>query len=64
MAQQTEQATTKISEPPFMIKFSNGDKSVSISLINGNDVFKLAEVFKNMLIENEIEYDIQTIENK
>ena len=58
-----EQGTTTIAELPFNIRFSYGGKSVNISLLKGNDIFKLAKVFENILTENGIEYDVETIEN-
>jgi len=59
-----EQGTTTIAELPFNIRFSYGGKSVNISLLKGNDVFKLAQIFQNILSKNEIEYDIEITENK
>lgn len=60
----TEQGTTTVLPLPFNIRFSYGGKSVNISLLKGNDIFKLAKVFENILTENGIEYDVETIENK
>jgi len=45
---------------PFSLGFSWKDKSVSISLKNGNDVFKLANGFMEWLDKNEIEYEVKT----
>jgi len=45
---------------PFNVVFSWEDKSVNISLKNGNDIFKLANVFMKWLDNNEIEYNIKT----
>ena len=59
-----EQVTTTIAELPFNIRFSYGGKSVNISLLKGNDIFKLAQIFQNILSKNEIEYDIEITENK
>ena len=59
-----EQGTTTIAELPFKIGFSYGGKSVNISLLKGEDVFKLAQIFQNILSKNEIEYDIEILENK
>jgi hypothetical protein len=59
-----EQGTTTIAELPFNIRFSYGGKSVNISLLKGEDVFKLAQIFQNILSKNEIEYDIEILENK
>ena len=59
-----EQGTTTIAELPFNIRFSYGGKSVNISLLKGEDVFKLAELFKNMLGKHEIEYNIEISDNK
>jgi hypothetical protein len=59
-----KEGTTTIAEAPFCINFSYSGKSVRISLIKGEDVFKLAELFKNMLGKYEIEYNIEISENK
>ena len=59
-----EQGTTTIAELPFNIRFSYGGKSLNISLLKGEDVFKLAQIFQNILSKNEIEYDIEILENK
>jgi hypothetical protein len=56
----TEQGTITIAELQFYVNFSYGGKSVRISLIKGEDVFKLAEMFKNMLEQNMIEYKVET----
>jgi hypothetical protein len=50
------EASTTIAELPFNITFSHGGKSVNISF----DVFKLAEIFQNILTENGIEHDVET----
>ena len=55
-----EQGTVTVAELPFYVNFSYGGKSVRISLIKGEDVFKLAEMFKNMLEQNMIEYKVET----
>jgi hypothetical protein len=59
-----EQGTTTIAELPFNIRFSYGGKSVNISLLKGEDVFKLAEIFQNILNENGIEYNIEISDNQ
>jgi hypothetical protein len=60
----TQEGTTTVLPPSFYIRFSYGDKSVNISLLKGDDIFKLAKVFENILTENGIEYDVETMENK
>jgi hypothetical protein len=45
---------------PFNISFVWDDKDVSIKLKNGNDIFKLARIFTEILDKNNIEYDIKT----
>jgi hypothetical protein len=55
-----EQGTITVAELPFYVNFSYSGKSVRISLIKGEDVFKLAEIFKNMLEQNMIEYKVET----
>jgi hypothetical protein len=54
------EASTTIAEHPFNITFSHGGKSVNISFVNGSDVFKLAEIFQNILNENGIEHKLET----
>jgi hypothetical protein len=49
---------------PFSLSFSWGGKSVNITLANGNDVFKLANVFIKILKSEGIEYNIKTNKNK
>jgi hypothetical protein len=50
----------RMSSTPFNIKLSWGGKEVNISLKNGNDIFKLANVFMKMLDSEGIEYNIET----
>lgn len=57
---EAEEGITTIAEIPFYVNFSYSGKSVRISLIKGEDVFKLAEIFKNMLEQNMIEYKVET----
>jgi hypothetical protein len=45
---------------PFSLSFHWEDKSVNISLKNGNDIFKLANAFMEWLDKNEIEYEVKT----
>jgi hypothetical protein len=59
--QQTEKETTTVAELPFNIRFSYGGKSTNISLLKGDDVFKLAKLFENILTENGIEYDVEVL---
>ena len=49
-----------IEPTPFNISFVWDDKDVSIKLKNGNDIFKLARIFTEILDNNNIEYDIKT----
>lgn len=49
---------------PFNINFSWNNKSVDISLKNGDDIFKLANAFMEWLDENEIEYNVKTNRKK
>lgn len=53
--------TTRIAPTPFCISFYWNGESKTITLKNGEDVFKLADVFENLLDQNGIEY---TVENK
>jgi hypothetical protein len=43
---------------PFAITFSWKDNYTKIQLVNGDDVFKLADIFSKMLTENNIEHKI------
>ena len=45
---------------PFNITFSWDDKTVNVSLKNGNDIFRLANAFMEWLDTNEIEYNVKT----
>jgi hypothetical protein len=45
---------------PFSIMFSYESKEVSVSLKNGEDIFRLAKVFMKILEDNNIEYNIKT----
>lgn len=40
----------------FGMSFSNGNKLIKITLVNKDDVFKLADIFVNMLLDNNIEF--------
>jgi len=59
--QQVSEGTTTVAPLPFNIRFSYGGKSTNISLLKGDDVFKLAKVFENILTENGIEYDVEVL---
>jgi hypothetical protein len=43
---------------PFAITFSWKGNYTTIQLVNGDDVFKLADIFSKMLTENNIEHKI------
>ena len=49
---------------PFNISFSWDDKSVTVTLKDGNDIFKLAKAFMEWLDKNEIEYNVKTKNKK
>jgi hypothetical protein len=49
-----------IKPTPSNVVFSWEDKSVDVSLKNGNDIFKLANAFMEWLDKNEIEYNVKT----
>ena len=49
---------------PFNIGFSWDDKSATVTLKDGNDIFKLANAFMEWLDANEIEYDVKTRKKK
>lgn len=43
---------------PFAITFSWKNEYATVQLINGEDVFKLADIFSKVLTENNIEHKI------
>ena len=45
---------------PFSITFAWDGNDVSISLKNGDDIFKLARILTEILEANNIEYNIKT----
>jgi hypothetical protein len=45
-------------EQPFHVNFGYEDKWIEIQLVNGSDVFKLADVFADMLKKNDIYYTV------
>lgn len=49
---------------PFSLTFSWDNKEVSVSLKNGNDIFKLVNVFTKWLDSEDIEYNIKTKHKK
>jgi hypothetical protein len=51
---------TKVQPSTFNIIFSWENRDVTISLKEGNDVFKLADAFTKWLDDNDIKYDIKT----
>lgn len=53
-----------ISPTPFSISFSWDNKSVSITLKDGNDIFKIAKGIMEWMDTNEIEYKIKTTGKK
>ena len=50
--------TIPLEPTPFTITFSFKDSYTTIQLVNGDDVFKLADIFSKMLTENNIEHKI------
>ena len=48
--------TTIQEQKNFGMTFSNGSKSIKITLVNNDDVFKLADIYVNMLLDNNIEF--------
>ncbi len=50
--------TIPLEPTPFAITFSWKDNYTKIQLVNGDDVFKLADIFSKMLTENNIEHKI------
>jgi hypothetical protein len=50
--------TIPLEPAPFAITFSWKDNYTKIQLVNGDDVFELADIFSKMLTENNIEHKI------
>jgi hypothetical protein len=50
--------TIPLEPSPFAITFSWKGNYTTIQLVNGDDVFKLADIFSKMLTENNIEHKI------
>ena len=50
--------TVPLEPTPFAITFNWKDNYTTVQLINGDDVFKLADIFSKMLTENNIEHKI------
>lgn len=44
-----------ISEIPFSITFKHDSKEATITFVNGNDIFKLADIVAEMLKKNDID---------
>ena len=59
-AVQNSDARLKIAEQmPFNIRFFWEPKRITVTLVNGEDVLKLAKLFAEMLDKAEIEYTIK-----
>jgi len=52
----------EIAPSPFFINFCHGEKSVAITLKNGEDIFKLADAYERFLIGLGVEYDVERID--
>lgn len=50
----------KINPNPFSFSFSWDNKTVSITLKDGNDIFKIANAVMKLLDNNGIEYKVKT----
>ena len=50
--------TTRIQPTPFSMTFNWQDDQVTVKLVNGEDVLKLADIFSRVLTENNIEHKI------
>lgn len=50
-------------EVPFSATFSYGNKWIGIQLVNGSDVFKLADIFAEMLKKNDIDFTVSKYGN-
>ena len=45
-----------IMQQNFAITFCSTEKCIKITLVNNDDVFKLADIYVNMLLDNNIEF--------
>lgn len=54
-----EQGTTKIADQPFSVTFTWKEDSFKITLIDGQDLFKIANLICNILEENGINHKIE-----
>ena len=44
----------ELSDEPFNVSFTWGDRTVKVSLVNGEDVLKIANAFASFLLQNDI----------
>ncbi len=54
---QNAHAINTLTPPPFNMNFQWKDKTKTIQLKNGEDILKLAEIFKSLLDQHGIEYE-------
>jgi hypothetical protein len=54
-----EQGTTTIKDLPFSVTFTWKEESFKITLIDGQDLFKIANLICNILDQNGIDYKIE-----
>jgi hypothetical protein len=55
------QGTTTIKETPFSITFTWKENAVEISLVDGNDLIKIAMLLSELMKKNGIENSIKKI---
>lgn len=54
-----EQGTTKIADLPFSVTFTWKEDAFKISLIDGEDLFKIADLICDILEQNGISHKIE-----
>ena len=58
MNEEIKEGTTTIEPKPFGVTFTWQDKSVNITLKNGEDLLKIATMLSSLLTYNGIEHDL------
>jgi hypothetical protein len=54
-----KEGTTTILDLPFYVIFTYKEESFKITLIDGQDLFKIAKIICNILDQNGIDYKIE-----
>jgi hypothetical protein len=54
-----KEGTTIIKDSPFSVKFTWKEDSLTITLIDGQDLFKIANLISEILVKNSIDHKIE-----